>query len=128
MAIFDLFREEHVYPVIRAVGLRGETLVAVEEHHVIRLVLRDLMDMSCREEVWAAKLGALAELVERHFRREERDVFPVAQERIGRSRQRELEDQYRRFASSPVPAGGESADARAALLSVGLAHDFTGLL
>jgi hypothetical protein len=41
---------------------------------VIRLVLRDLMDMSCREEVWAAKLGALAELVERHFRRRTRCV------------------------------------------------------
>lgn len=60
MAIFDLLREERVYPAIRAGGLRDQTHVAVEEHHVIR--------------------------------REQRDVFPVAQEKIGRSGQRELED------------------------------------
>jgi hemerythrin-like domain-containing protein len=97
--------EEHVYPEIRVAGLKAEVLEAIEEHHVARVVLGELDDMSDREEAWASKLSVFAELVEHHFRQEERNVFPAAAKRIGRARQQELEDEYRRFASSLAQAG-----------------------
>ncbi|MEN6334017.1 MAG: hemerythrin domain-containing protein [Phycisphaerales bacterium] len=97
--------EEHVYPEVRAVGLKTETLEAVEEHHVARMVLGELDDMSDREETWPSKLGVFAELVEHHIRQEERNVFPEAARRISRARQQELEDEYRRFTSALVQAG-----------------------
>lgn len=97
--------EEHVYPAIRAAGLKDEVLEALEEHHVVKLVLGELEDMSDREEAWASKLSVLSELVEHHLRREERTVFPAAAKRIGNARQQEMEDEYRRFASSSAQAG-----------------------
>jgi len=97
--------EEHVYPAIRAAGLKDEMLEAIEEHHLVKVVIGELEDMSDREESWAPKLGVLAELVERHLRQEESRMFPAAAKKISRERQQELEDEYRRFASSLAQSG-----------------------
>lgn len=97
--------EEHVYPAVRAAGMNDEVLDALEEHHVARILLGELDDMSDREETWAPKLRLLAEVLDRHFRQEERNVFPSAAKKIDRARQRELEVEYRRFASSAAQAG-----------------------
>lgn len=97
--------EEHVYPEIRAVGLTDEILGALEEHHIARIVLGELEDMSDREEAWAPKFKLFAELVERHIREEEHKVFPAAQKKIGRARREELEAEYRQFAFPNAQAG-----------------------
>ncbi len=97
--------EEHVYPAIRAAGLKDEILEALEEHHVARILLGELDDMSDREETWTPKFKVFAEVVEHHLRHEERSVFPAAAKKIGRARQQELEVEYQRFAASSAQAG-----------------------
>lgn len=97
--------EEHVYPQIRAAGLNDQVLEALQEHHVARIVLGELEDMSDREEAWIPKLKVLADLLERHIRGEERSLFPSAKKKIGRARQEELEAEFGQFASSSVRAG-----------------------
>jgi hemerythrin-like domain-containing protein len=97
--------EEHVYPELRAAGLKDEVLEALEEHHVARILLGELDDMSDREEAWMPKFRVLTEVVERHLRQEERSVFTGATKTISRARQEELEAEYRRFASSLAQAG-----------------------
>lgn len=97
--------EEHVFPDIRAAGLREEMLEALEEHHVAKILLGELEDMSDREEAWTPKLKVLAEHVEQHLLREEREMFLPARQKIGRARQEELEAEFRQFSSLYAQAG-----------------------
>ncbi len=97
--------EEHVYPELRAAGLKDEILEALEEHHVAGILLGELDDMSDREETWLPKLKVLTDAIERHLRQEERSVFPAGTKRLSRARQQELEADYRRFVSSRIQAG-----------------------
>lgn len=97
--------EEHVYPEIRAAGMKDEILAALEEHHVAKVVLGELEDMSDREEAWVPKFKLFAELVEHHIRAEEHRVFPAARKKISRARREELEAEYRQFASPAAQAG-----------------------
>lgn len=89
--------EEHVYPELRTVGLGEEMLRAMEEHHIIKVLLGELHDMSGGEEAWLPKSEVLVEQVEHHLGQEESKVFPLAQVRISRTRQEDLEAEYRQF-------------------------------
>jgi hemerythrin-like domain-containing protein len=97
--------EEHVYPEIRGAGMKDEILEALEEHHVARIVLGELEDMSDREEAWIPKFKLFTGLLEQHIRTEEHRVFPAARKRISRTRREELEGEYRQFTSSSARAG-----------------------
>ena len=97
--------EEHIYPDIRAAGLREETLTALEEHHIAKILLGELEDMSDREEAWMPKFRMLAEQMELHFLKEEREMFPPARKKISKARQEELEAEFRQFASPSAQAG-----------------------
>jgi len=74
--------EEHVYPEIRAAGMKDEILESLEEHHIARIVLGELEDMSDREEAWMPKFKLLASMVERHLLAEEHAVFTAARKKI----------------------------------------------
>lgn len=97
--------EEHIYPDIRAAGLKDETLAALEEHHIVKILLGELEDMSDREEAWLPKFKVLAEQVEHHLLWEEREMFPPARRKISKARQEELEAEFRQFASPSAQAG-----------------------
>lgn len=51
-------------------------LEAVQEHHVARLVLREIMDLQLDSEVFSAKAAVLSELNEHHMQEEEGGHFP----------------------------------------------------
>jgi hypothetical protein len=97
--------EEHVYPELRTVGLQEEMLRALEEHHIIKILLGELQDMSGGEEAWLPKSKVLVEQVEHHLGQEQSKVFPLAEVRISRTRQEELEAEYRQFILPAVQAG-----------------------
>lgn len=97
--------EEHVYPEIRAAGMKDEILQVLEEHHIVKVVLGELEDMSDREESWMPKFHLFAELVEHHIHTEDHRVFADARQRIGRERREELEAEYRQFTVSSATAG-----------------------
>lgn len=97
--------EEHIYPDIRAAGLKDETLAALEEHHVAKILLGELEDMSDREEAWIPKFRVFVEQMEHHLLKEEREMFPPARRKISKTRQEELEAEFRQFASPSAQAG-----------------------
>jgi iron-sulfur cluster repair protein YtfE (RIC family) len=69
------------YPVIRREAeTRAITLEGFEEHHVIKLLLRELSAMQPTSEQWTAKLKVLKENVEHHVEEEEGDMFKSARE------------------------------------------------
>ena len=53
-------------------------LEALEEHHVVKLVLEELPTVDPEDESFTAKMTVLGELVEHHADEEEEDMFPLA--------------------------------------------------
>jgi hemerythrin-like domain-containing protein len=54
---------------------RDDGLEGIQEHHVAKFVLRELMDMDTGSEVFKAKAKVLDELNRHHIDEEEDDVF-----------------------------------------------------
>ncbi len=70
-----------VYPAIREI-LDEEEMVdeAVEEHHVVGLLVKELRKMKATEDGFQVKFKVLGELVEHHIEEEENEMLPEAEE------------------------------------------------
>ena len=81
--IHTRIEEAIFYPAIkRAAETRDIVLEGFEEHHVIKVLLRELEAMPVDTEQWAAKLKVLKENVEHHVEEEESEMFPKAQKDV----------------------------------------------
>jgi hemerythrin-like domain-containing protein len=73
--------EKIFYPAIKqAHETREITLEGFEEHHVVKMLLKELDDMSVDSEQWTAKLKVLKENVEHHVEEEENEMFQKARQ------------------------------------------------
>ena len=84
--------EELFYPAIRATGAKkAEEMVleALEEHHVVDLVLAEAPDIDPEAETFAAKMTVLKELVQHHIEEEEEEMFKMAS-KLGDDEARDL--------------------------------------
>lgn len=69
------------YPAIkRAAETREIVLEGFEEHHVIKMLLKELESMPVDTEQWAAKIKVLKENVEHHVEEEEGEMFQKARQ------------------------------------------------
>ena len=81
LEVHAALEEELVYPAIAEVIDDEETInEAKEEHHVAKLLIRELRKLDGDEEGFATKFKVLGELVGHHIEEEEGEVFPQAQE------------------------------------------------
>jgi hypothetical protein len=74
--------EEMFYPAVRGLETqKAEEMVleALEEHHVVKLVLAELPKVDPEDERFEAKMTVLSELVEHHADEEEKEMFKLAQ-------------------------------------------------
>jgi hemerythrin superfamily protein len=74
--------EELFYAAVRDLGTdKAKEMVAeaLEEHHVVKLVLRELPQVDPKDERFEAKMTVLSELVEHHADEEEEEMFKTAQ-------------------------------------------------
>jgi hypothetical protein len=89
--LFDKLRQEldiHArieeaifYPAIkRAAETRSVVLEGFEEHHVIKMLLKELEAVPVDTEQWTAKLKVLQENVEHHVEEEEGEMFQKARD------------------------------------------------
>ena len=73
--------ESIFYPSIKqAAETREIVLEGFEEHHVIKMLLKELDSMPVDTEQWTAKLKVLKENVEHHVEEEEQEMFQKARE------------------------------------------------
>ena len=81
LEVHTAIEEELVYPAIAEV-IEDEELVneAREEHHVAKLLIKELHKMDAGDNAFATKFKVLGELVGHHIEEEEGEVFPQAQE------------------------------------------------
>ena len=101
--------EEIFYPAYRdAVKKKDDRELyqeALEEHHVVDLVLAELKGTDPGGEVFGAKAKVLKELIEHHAEEEEKEMFPKARKALGAD---ELRDLGRRMASRKRALNGGS--------------------
>lgn len=81
LAIHTAVEEELVYPAIREV-LEEEDIIdeAEEEHHVAKLLMKELSKMKPGDEKFAVKFKVLGEIIRHHVEEEENETFPQAEE------------------------------------------------
>jgi hemerythrin superfamily protein len=73
--------ESIFYPAIKqAAETREIVLEGFEEHHVIKMLLKELDSMPVDTEQWTAKFKVLKENVEHHVEEEEGEMFQKARE------------------------------------------------
>jgi hemerythrin superfamily protein len=92
LTVHTKIEEDLFYPAVRRLGTEAtERLIdeALEEHHVVDLVLEELPRVRPDDDRFHAKITVLSELVDHHVQEEERDMFRRAQE-LGRAQLAEL--------------------------------------
>jgi hypothetical protein len=57
---------------------------AVEEHHVVKVLLGELTGMSAEDEAFDAKVTVLMENVRHHVEEEEEELLPQSEEILGK--------------------------------------------
>jgi hemerythrin superfamily protein len=96
--------EEVFYPAVREIGTsKAEEMIdeAFEEHHVVDLVLAELPKVDPEDERFQAKMTVLSELIEHHVEEEEKEMFPMAEKKLGRERMNELGQTMEQMAGGP---------------------------
>jgi len=77
--------EEFFYPAVAELGTKKtDEMVpeAYEEHHVAKLVLRELPEVDPEDDRFEAKVTVLSELIDHHVEEEEEEMFKAA-EKLG---------------------------------------------
>jgi iron-sulfur cluster repair protein YtfE (RIC family) len=86
LKIHTRIEEQIFYPAVRGIETKkAEEMVmeALEEHHVVDLVLAELPKVDPADERFHAKMTVLSELVEHHVDEEEEAMFPMAEKKLG---------------------------------------------
>jgi hemerythrin superfamily protein len=92
LKVHTKIEEEIFYPAVKEIGTeKAEEMMleAVEEHHVVDLVLAELPDVDPTDDRFEAKMTVLSELVDHHAKEEEQEMFKLAQ-KFGRAQLAEL--------------------------------------
>jgi hemerythrin superfamily protein len=81
LEVHAALEEELVYPAVAEV-IDDEELIneAKEEHHVAKVLIKELRKMDAEDEGFSTKFKVLGELVGHHIEEEEGEMFPQAQE------------------------------------------------
>lgn len=87
--------EDVLYSVLDKIDdTHAIALEAVQEHHVIDLLVAELRAIDVRGEEWLAKFHVLRESVEHHVKEEEDKFFPKARTVLSAEEQVEMADAY----------------------------------
>ena len=93
LKVHTTIEEEIFYPAVCEIGtekVEDMMLEAVEEHHVVDLVLEELPQVDPAADTFEAKMTVLKELIEHHVEEEQDEIFPMAERKLGKERISEL--------------------------------------
>jgi hemerythrin superfamily protein len=86
LEVHATIEEETYYPAVAAKAKKdGKELVAeaVEEHHLVKVLLGELAGMSAEDDAFDAKVTVLMENVRHHVEEEESEMLPQSQQLLG---------------------------------------------
>jgi hemerythrin superfamily protein len=73
--------EKLIYPAIREQIDEDDMMnEAVEEHHLVHVLIKELKKLKPKDEIFQAKFKVLGELVKHHIEEEEGEILPKAQQ------------------------------------------------
>jgi hemerythrin superfamily protein len=90
LTVHATIEEKVFYPAIRDCVEALDVNEAYEEHHVAKVLIAELEDMTPDDEMYEAKAIVLMEMVEHHVEEEEGELFPDVRKALGRKRLQEL--------------------------------------
>ena len=87
--------EQVVYEQLKEVPeLKSRILEMFEEHHVVDLLLTELLALPIDDEHWIAKLAILRETLLNHIEIEENEVFPEMRRYLSQEEMRRMADAF----------------------------------
>jgi hemerythrin superfamily protein len=92
LQVHSVLEEEILYPALGETTEEEKLAEAAEEHHVVDLLMGELIKMKPGDAHYDAKFMVLAENVKHHIQEEESEMLPKAQE-LGRGRLDQLAEQ-----------------------------------
>jgi hemerythrin superfamily protein len=93
LSIHAELEEKLVYPKIRQLPEREanfEIIEALEQHHIIKLIVGELNGMKPDDDVYLAKILTLRDVLETHIEEEEGEIFPLAQRNMSKHQLKDL--------------------------------------
>src|SRR6478736_141103 len=94
LSVHAAIEEQLFYPVARATvaGTEDIALESLEEHHIVKWLLSELVDLDPQAERFDAKVTVLIENVRHHVEEEATEFFPLARAALGRNDLNDLGD------------------------------------
>jgi hemerythrin-like domain-containing protein len=94
LSIHAELEEQLLYPMLRdALDEPISVLEAIEEHQVVKLMIRELQAITPEDERFDAKMHVLKETVHHHVEEEEQELLPLAETLLSRAQLDELSTQ-----------------------------------
>jgi hemerythrin superfamily protein len=92
LSVHAALEETLLYPALRSAApdVEDDVLEGLEEHHLVKITLRELDEMSPKEERYAAKVTVLIESVRHHVKEEESELLPALRKALAPAELREL--------------------------------------
>ena len=92
LSVHAFIEEQVLYPAgkLEIPSAKDDVLEALEEHHVVKWQLQELIGLDPADERFEAKVTVLTEHVRHHVREEERQLFPLLRSSFDRARLLEL--------------------------------------
>ena len=92
LSVHAAIEEQLFYPVTRAAVPSTEdiALESLEEHHIVKWVLSELVGLDPKHERFDAKVTVLIENVRHHVEEEQTEYFPMVRDAMSRSALAEL--------------------------------------
>ena len=87
LSVHASIEEQYFYPATRATVPKTQkiALESLEEHHVVKWLLSELVDLDPTHERFDAKVTVLIESVRHHVEEEEGEYFPMVRQQLSRS-------------------------------------------
>ena len=113
LSVHAAIEEQLFYPVARATvrGTEDIALESLEEHHIVKWLLSELVDLDPRNERFDAKVTVLIENVRHHVEEEQNEFFPKVRNGLTRKELADLgEAMVRAKATAPTHPHPRSPD------------------
>jgi hemerythrin-like domain-containing protein len=92
LSVHAFIEEQVLYPAARidVASADDDVLEALEEHHIVKWELQELLDLDPEDERFVAKVTVLTENVRHHVKEEEGELFPLLRSKLSKARLQEL--------------------------------------
>lgn len=126
LSVHAAIEEQILYPVVREFmpDREADVLEDLEEHHVVKVLAKELADMSTDDPRFVPKVTVLSEIVAKHVEEEESDLFPALVDRFTADELGELGESLEQAKSlaptRPHPHGPDEPPANLANVAVGV--------